>query len=126
MLRGDSEGINHERLPENVPADTFDMSAANSQRNRCSPRRKDALTSMRPYSISWVIQMQARRSIKVVAGRHLPAEDNSVRKTSVLRCILDFASALNRKRRDREIERLIARSGGRFTDELERHISEVF
>jgi hypothetical protein len=70
--------------------------------------------------------MLARRSFKVVAGKHLPAEDNSVRKkTSILRRILNFASASNRKQRDREIARLIARSGGRFTDELERHISEV-
>jgi hypothetical protein len=69
--------------------------------------------------------MLARRSFKVVAGKHLAAEDNSVRKTSILRRILNFASASNRKQRDREIERLIARSGGRFTDELERHISEV-
>jgi hypothetical protein len=80
---------------------------------------------MRPYRISWVIQMLARRSFKVVAGKHLPAEDNSVRKTSILRRILSFASASKRKQRDREIARLIARSGGRFTDELERHISEV-
>ncbi len=69
--------------------------------------------------------MLARRSFKVVAGKHLPAEDNSMRKTSILRRILNFASASNRKQRDREIARLIARSGGRFTDELERHISEV-
>lgn len=69
--------------------------------------------------------MLARRSFKVVAGKHPPAEDNSVRKTSILRRILNFASGSNRKQRDREIAHLIARSGGRFTDELERHISEM-
>jgi hypothetical protein len=68
--------------------------------------------------------MLARRLFKVVAGKHLPADDNSVRKLSILRRILNFASASNR-RRDREIGRLIARSGGRLTDELERHISEM-
>ena len=113
-------------LPEDVLVDAFDMSAANSQRNRCSPRCKDALTWMRSCSISWVIQMLVRPSLKVVAGRRLPAEDNSVRKASILRRILNFASASNRKQRDREIGRVFARSGGRFTDELERRISEMF
>jgi len=41
-----------------------------------------------------------------------------------LRRILNFLSAWDRKQRDREIARLIARSGGRFTDELERRISD--
>jgi len=56
--------------------------------------------------------------------KHLPAEDNSVRKTPILRRILNFLSAWDRKQRDRETARLIARSGGRFTDELERRISD--
>ena len=92
-------------------------------RTGCSPRRKDALTSMRPYSISLVIQMLARRPFKEVAGKHLPAQDN-LRKTPILSRILDFVSAWDRKQRDGETARLIARSGGRFTDELERRISD--
>jgi len=68
--------------------------------------------------------MLARQTFKVVAGKHLPAEDNSVRKTPILRRILNFLSAWDRKQRDRETARLIARSGGRFTDELERRISD--
>jgi hypothetical protein len=79
---------------------------------------------MRPYSISWVIQMLARPPFKVVMGKHLPAEDNSVRKTAILRRIINFLSAWDRKQRDRGTARLIARSGGRFTDELERRISD--
>jgi transposase len=43
--------------------------------------------------------------------KHLPAEDNSVRKTPILRRILNFLSAWDRKQRDRETARLIARSG---------------
>jgi hypothetical protein len=35
-----------------------------------------------------------------------------------------FRSAWDRKQRDREIARLIARSGGRFTDEFERRMSD--
>ena len=62
---------------------------------------------------------------KVVAGKHLPAEDNSVRRLFILRRLLNSAFESNRKQRDREIERLI-RSGGRFTDELERQISRRF
>jgi hypothetical protein len=81
---------------------------------------------MPPASISWVIQMLARRSFKVVVGKQLPAKDNSVRKLSILRRLLSFAFESNRKLRDREIERLINRSGGRFTDELERQISRRF
>jgi hypothetical protein len=90
----------------------------------CSSRRKNALTPMRPYSISWVIQMLARGPFKEVAGKHLPVGDNSVRKTAILSRILNFVSAWDRKQRDRETARLIARSGGRFTDELERRISD--
>ena len=44
------------------------------------------------------------------------------RKTLNLRRILDFLSAWDQKQKDREIGRLLARSGGRFTDELERRI----
>lgn len=73
----------------------------------------------------WVTPMLARRPFKVVAGKHPPAEDNSVRrKTAILRRIVDFVSAWDRQQRDRETARLIARSGGRFTDELERRISD--
>lgn len=81
---------------------------------------------MPPASISWVIQMLARQFFKVVAGKHLPAEDNSVRRLFILRRLLNSAFESNRKQRDREIERLINRSGGRFTDELERQISRRF
>jgi hypothetical protein len=44
------------------------------------------------------------------------------RKALILRRILDFLSAWDQKQKDREIERLLARSGGRFTDALERRI----
>ncbi len=46
-----------------------------------------------------------------------------MRKTSIFRRIIHFLSAWDQKQKDREIERLIARSGGRFTDELERRIT---
>jgi hypothetical protein len=46
----------------------------------------------------------------------------SVRKLPILRRILYFFSA--QKQKDREIERLLASSGGRFTDALERRIME--
>ncbi|HZV20962.1 MAG TPA: hypothetical protein VE986_05380 [Hyphomicrobiales bacterium] len=45
-----------------------------------------------------------------------------MKKTPILRRILNFLSARDQKQKDREIGRLIARSGGRFTDELERRI----
>jgi hypothetical protein len=45
-----------------------------------------------------------------------------MRKTAILRRILNCLSAWDKKQKEREIERLIARSGGRFTDELERRI----
>jgi hypothetical protein len=45
-----------------------------------------------------------------------------MRKTPILRRILNFLSAWDRKQKDREIGRLIARSGCCFTDELERRI----
>jgi hypothetical protein len=48
--------------------------------------------------------------------------DGSVRKTPIFRRILNFLSACDQKQKDREIGRLISRSGGRFTDELERRI----
>jgi hypothetical protein len=47
-----------------------------------------------------------------------------VRKTPILHRILNFLSAWDRQQKDREIERLIARSGGRFTDTLERRIMQ--
>jgi hypothetical protein len=50
--------------------------------------------------------------------------EDSVRKTPILGRILNFLSAWDRKQRDRETARLIVRSGGRFTDELERRISD--
>ena len=78
---------------------------------------------MRPCSISWITQMLARRSFKVAASKHMLAEDNSVRTTPILRLVLNFLSAWDRKQRDRETARLIAGSGGRFTDELERRMS---
>src|SRR4051794_10076318 len=74
--------------------------------------------------VSMKIAIMARRPFKVVAGKRLPAEDVSVRKTAILRRILNFLSASDRKQRDRETARLIARSGGRFTDELERRMSD--
>jgi hypothetical protein len=50
--------------------------------------------------------------------------DGSMRKTPIFRRILNFLSAWDQKQKDREIGRLIARSGGRFTDELERRIMQ--
>ena len=47
-----------------------------------------------------------------------------MRKSPSLRRILNFLSAWDQKQKDWEIERLIARSGGRFTDELERRIMQ--
>jgi hypothetical protein len=47
-----------------------------------------------------------------------------MRKTPILRRILNSLSARDQKQKDREIERMIARSGGRFTDELERRIMQ--
>jgi hypothetical protein len=47
-----------------------------------------------------------------------------MRKTAILRRILNRLSAWDKKQKEREIERLIARSGGRFTDELERRIMQ--
>jgi hypothetical protein len=49
---------------------------------------------------------------------------DSMRKTPIFRRILNFFSAWDQKQKDREIGRLIARSGGRFTDELERRIMQ--
>lgn len=47
-----------------------------------------------------------------------------MRKTPILRRILNFLSAWDQKQKDREIERLLASSGGRFSDEIERRIIE--
>jgi hypothetical protein len=46
------------------------------------------------------------------------------RKTPILRRILNYLSARDQKQKDREIERLLARSGGRLTDALERRIMQ--
>jgi hypothetical protein len=48
-----------------------------------------------------------------------------MRKTPILRRILNFLSEWDQKQKDREIGRLIARSGGRFTDDLERRIMQA-
>jgi hypothetical protein len=45
-----------------------------------------------------------------------------MRNISILRPILNFFSAWDQKQKDREIARLIARSGGRLTDQFERRI----
>jgi hypothetical protein len=56
-----------------------------------------------------------------------PATANG-KKRPIVRRILDFLSAWDQKQKDREkdreIGRLIASSGGRFTDELERRIMQ--
>jgi hypothetical protein len=44
------------------------------------------------------------------------------RKALILRRILDFLSVCDQKQKDEEIGRLLASSGGRFTDALERRI----
>lgn len=44
--------------------------------------------------------------------------------TAIFRRILDSLSAWDQKQKVREIERLLARSGGRFTDSLERRIMQ--
>jgi hypothetical protein len=51
--------------------------------------------------------------------------DRSMRKISILRRILNCVSAWDKMQKDREIERLIACSGGRLTDQLERRINEI-
>jgi hypothetical protein len=50
---------------------------------------------------------------------------SSMRKSPILRRILNFLSAWDQKQKDREIGSLIARSGGRFTDDLERRIMQA-
>ena len=47
-----------------------------------------------------------------------------MRKAAILRRILNFLSTWDQKQKDREIERLLASSGGRFCDEIERRIIE--
>jgi hypothetical protein len=54
----------------------------------------------------------------------MPSTAAAGRKTLILRRILNFISAWDQKQKDREIERLLARSGGRFTDALERRIMQ--
>jgi hypothetical protein len=44
------------------------------------------------------------------------------RKAPILRRFLDFFSARDQNQKDRELGRLLARSGGRFTDAIERRI----
>ena len=57
-------------------------------------------------------------------GVKMPSTAAAGRKTLILRRILNFISAWDQKQKDREIERLLARSGGRFTDALERRIMQ--
>jgi hypothetical protein len=52
------------------------------------------------------------------------ARDSSMRKAPILRRILNFLSTWDQKQKDREIERLLASSGDRFCDEIERRITE--
>jgi hypothetical protein len=59
------------------------------------------------------------RPLQGVKTRSTTIQD---RKTLILRRILDFLSARDQKRKDQEIGRLLAGSGGRFTDALERRI----
>jgi hypothetical protein len=57
-------------------------------------------------------------------GANMPSTAAAGRKTAILRRIVNFLSTWDQKQKDREIERLLARSGGRFTDELERRMMQ--
>jgi hypothetical protein len=59
-----------------------------------------------------------------VQGVKTPPTVVKGRKLLILRRILDLFSAWDREQKDRDIERLLASSGGRFTDALERRILE--
>jgi hypothetical protein len=52
----------------------------------------------------------------------MPLRTVKPRRASVVRRILNGLSAWDRKQKEREIGHLLARSGGRFTDEIERRI----
>jgi hypothetical protein len=47
-----------------------------------------------------------------------------MRKTFILRRILNFLAAWDQKQKNREIELLLASSGHRFSDQIERRILE--
>jgi transposase len=118
------------------------LKSAEQQAQLIQHRTRDHLMRQRTQLINAIRAHMAELGIAAPQGRegvkqlltiiadggdkHLPAEDNSVRKTPILRRILNFLSAWDRKQRDRETARLIARSGGCFTDELERRISDWF
>jgi hypothetical protein len=55
---------------------------------------------------------------------NMPSTAAASRKTAILRRILNFFSTWDQKQKDREIERLLARSGGRFTDAVERRMMQ--
>jgi hypothetical protein len=57
-------------------------------------------------------------------GVNTPSTAAAGRKTAILRRILNFLSTWDQKQKDREIERLLARSGGRVTDALERRMMQ--
>jgi hypothetical protein len=61
-------------------------------------------------------------NVRPVQGVKTPPTAVKGRRLLILRRILYFFSA--QKQKDREIERLLASSGGRFTDALERRIME--
>jgi hypothetical protein len=62
--------------------------------------------------------------IRIHRGAKTASRTVNRRKTSILRRILNRLSAWDQKQKEREIGHLLARSGGRFTDALERRIMQ--
>jgi hypothetical protein len=66
--------------------------------------------------------LKNKQAVRVFQSVKTPSTTVRGRKALILHRILDFLSAWDQKQKDWEIERLLARSGGRFTDALERRI----
>jgi hypothetical protein len=59
-----------------------------------------------------------------VGGKTTPRRGAAVKKTGLLRRVIDAISQSRQRRADREIARFLARSGGRLTDDLERRMTQ--
>jgi hypothetical protein len=64
------------------------------------------------------------RDVRTLQGVKTPSRTIEPRRTNVVRRILNGLSGWDQKQKEREIGNLIARSGGRMTDELERRIMQ--
>jgi hypothetical protein len=62
--------------------------------------------------------------VQTLKGAKTSSKTIKPRQAGVLRRILDVLSAWDRQQKEREIGELLARSGGRLTDELERRIMQ--